>query len=355
MTETVSLFFYALVLIFSFLYLKQRCLWQLAIVQILSLVVISFRMSYLLVVQVSAFVLPLIAFLPELRVAFWKHPSTVSKAFAIKWVGLHLSFSILLMFVLLQGYRQLNGKLAGREPAFLHNSGLIVLTTWAPVLKPTDSPDPRLSELIAKGDQFRLNDLWSRDGQLYSPRGLVRRWKQIEPNAAISDQVAKQAALNALLHRPMDVVTLGVKTFLHYWNFRHIRRQAKVELRRAVSNWPKKRTWAVATHFNLSPPLPNEVKKYTLLQRYFLRSQPYSYVVLLSPFACVGLIFFVSKGYVSLLFLHSWILFGTVTILSKNVSLRYLQPMSLLMILIFAVLVKAVIDRRSRSTSQAAP
>src|SRR6267143_4502387 len=29
MTETVSLFFYALVLLFSFLYLKQRCLWQL--------------------------------------------------------------------------------------------------------------------------------------------------------------------------------------------------------------------------------------------------------------------------------------------------------------------------------------
>ena len=56
------------------------------------------------------------------------------------------------MFLLLQGYRQLNGRLAGREPAFLHNSGLSVLTTWTPVLKPTDSHDPRLSELIAKGD-----------------------------------------------------------------------------------------------------------------------------------------------------------------------------------------------------------
>jgi len=355
MTETVSLFFYALMLLFSFLYLKQRRLWQLAIVQILSLLVISFRMSYLLVVQVSAFVLPLIAFLPEIRAAFWKHPSKLSKTSAIKSAGLHVTFSILLMFVLLQGYRQLNGRLAGREPAFLHSSGLSVLTTWAPILKPTDSPDPRLSELIAKGDQFRLNDLWARDGQLYSPGGLVDQWKQIEPNAAISDQVAKQTALNALLRRPMDVVTLGAKTFLHYWNFEHIRRQAKVELGKTLNNWPKKRTWGVATHFHLSPPLPQDAKKYTLLQRYFLRSQPYHYIVLLSPFACVGLIFFVSEGDVSLLFLHSWILFGTVTILSKNVSLRYLQPMSLLTILIFAVLVKAVIDRRSQSTSHAAP
>lgn len=355
MTETVSLFFYALVLLFSFLYLKQQRLWQLAIVQILSVFVISFRMSYLLVVQVSAFVLPLIAFIPEIRAAFWKHPSTLLKTSAIKSAGLHLAFSILLMFALLQGYRQLNGRLACREPAFLHNSGLSVLTTWAPILKPTDSPDPRLSELIAKGNQFRLNDLWSRDGQLYSPGGLVDRWKQIEPNAAIADQVAKQAALNALLRRPMDVVTLGAKTFLHYWNFEHIRRQAKVELGKALNNWPKERTWRVATHFHLSPPLPQEANKYTLLQRYFLHSQPYYYVVLLSPFVCVGLIFFVSEGYVSLLFLHSWILFGTVTILSKNVSVRYLQPMSLLTILIFAVLVKTVIDRRSQSTSHAVP
>ena len=351
MTETVSLFFYALVLLFSFLYLKQRCLWQLAIVQIMSLLVISFRMSYLLVIQVSAFLLPLIAFLPEIRAAFWKHSSAFLKTSAMKLPGLHLAFSILLMFALLQGYRQLNGRLAGREPAFLHNSGLSLLTTWAPVLKPTDSPDPRLSELIAEGDQFRLNDLWSRDGQLYSPGGLVARWKQIEPNAAISEQVAKQTALNVLLRRPMDIVTLGLKTFLHYWNFEHIRRQAKVELGKARNNWPNNKTWHVVTHFHLLPPLPQEAKTDTLLQRYFLHSQPYYYMVLLSPFVCVGLIFFVSERYVSLLFLHSWILFGTVTILSKNVSVRYLQPMSFLTMLIFAALVKAVMDRRSQSTS----
>ena len=355
MTETVSLFFYALVLLFSFLYLKHRRLWQLALLQILSVFLISFRMSYLLVVQISAFLLPMIAFLPEIRVALRKHSSTLLKALGLKSGGLHLTFSVLLMFVLLQGYRQLNGRLAGREPALLHYSGFCILTTWAPVLKPSDSPDPRLSELIANGDKFRLNDVWLRDVQLYSPGGLVDRWKQIQPNAVIANQVAKQTALNALLRRPMDVATLGAKTFLHYWNFKHIRRQARVELGKALNNWPNKKTWDVATHFHLSPPLPREAKTYTLLQRYFVRSQPYYYLVLLSPFVCVGLIFFVSEGYVSLLFLHSWILFGTVTILSKNVSVRYLQPMSLLTILIIAAFVQAVIDRRSLATSTRRP
>jgi hypothetical protein len=356
MTETVSLFFYVLMLLFSFLYLKQRHLWQLALLQILSVFVISFRMSYLLVVQISALFLPLIAFFPQIRAAFRKHPFTL-KASGVKSAGLHLVVSILLMLVLQQGYRHVNGTLAGRKPAYLHARGLSLLATWAPALKPTDSPDSRLSKLIAEGDQFHLNDIRARNSQLYSPGHLVARWKQIEPNFAIANQVAEKTALHALLRRPLDVAMLGVKTFLDYWDFSRIHRQANVELGKAQrpNNWPEKMTSALAEHFRLSPPPPEDTKTYTLLQRYYLRARPYYYVVLMAPFICTGLIFFVSEGYGSLLFLHSWILFGTATFLSMTASVRYLQPMSLLTILIFAVLVKTVIDRRSHPAPAAAP
>ena len=202
MTETVSLFFYVFALFFSFLYLKQQRLWQLAIVQILSMFAIGFRMSYLLVAQISVVLLPLIAFFPEIRAAFRKHSSTLLKVSGLKSAGLHLAFSVLFMFLLQQGYRQLNGRLASREPALLHNTGLSVLTTWAPVLKPTDSPDPRLSELIARGDQFRLNDVWSRDGQLYSPGGLAGRWKQIEPNDASLEPGSEADSIECVVASP---------------------------------------------------------------------------------------------------------------------------------------------------------
>lgn len=355
MTETISLFWYVLMLFFSFLYLKERRIWQLATVQTLSVLVISFRMSYLLVVEMSALFLPLIAFFPEIRAMFRKGSSTWSKMLLTKSPGFHLALSILFMVVLHQGYRQINGRLAGREPAYLHATGLSILTTWAPALKPTDAPDPRLAKLISEGDQFHLNDIWARDAQLYRPGYLAARWKQIEPKAAISDRVAKETALRALWRSPMSIATLGAKTFLGYWDFNSVHRHAKNDLGKAGNNWPKTREWTLGSHFGLSPPQPGDAKAYTLLQRYFLRSQPYYYVVLLSPLVCSGLIFLVSEGYVFLLFLHSWILFGTVTILSKDVSTRYLQPMSLLTILIFAVLVKAVIDRRSQPTSVAAP
>ena len=84
MTETVSLFVYAFVLFFSFSYLKQKRLWQLAVVQIFSVVLISFRMSYLLVVQMSTLLLPLIAFLPEIRTAFWQHSSIFLKTSGLR-------------------------------------------------------------------------------------------------------------------------------------------------------------------------------------------------------------------------------------------------------------------------------
>lgn len=351
MTETVSLFFYALMLLFSFFYLKQRRLWQLVIFQILSVVVISFRMSYLPIIQITVIFLPVIAFFPEIRTALRDGSSIRLKVSALKLAAFHLALSILLALALQEGYRQVNGKLAGRKPAFLRDTGFSVLTTWAPILKPTDSRDPRLAQLIAEGGQFQLNNMRAREQQLYSPGYLIARWKQIEPNPVIANDVAKQTALHALLHRPQDVATLGVKTFLDYWDVTQIRKEVNYELGKRANNWPHEMTSVLAAHFRLSPPPRGDAKDYTLLQQYYVRAQPYYYVVLLSPFVCGALLFFVAEGYVSVLFLHSWILLGTVTILSKAASVRYLQPMSFLTILIFAVLVKAIIDRRTQRTS----
>ena len=71
MTETFSLVLYVMVLYWSLAYLRNRRLWQLALVQALSVLLIGFRMSYLLVVQACTILLPLIAFarcgLPALR------------------------------------------------------------------------------------------------------------------------------------------------------------------------------------------------------------------------------------------------------------------------------------------------
>src|SRR5882724_6308828 len=110
MTETFSLFVYALVLYWSLAYLRERRLWQLAVVQALSVLLIGFRMSYLLVVQACTILLPLIAFarcaLPALR----KRSEARALEAGVLTQGLtHVIASIAMMFVMHGAYKYANG------------------------------------------------------------------------------------------------------------------------------------------------------------------------------------------------------------------------------------------------------
>jgi hypothetical protein len=182
---------------------------------------------------------------------------------------------------------------------------------------------------------------------------LINLWEKTEPNAAICNLVAKQTAVHALLHRPWRVLKLGALTFLDYWNLRAMRKKAKADMKTTFP-WDDELSKAAA-RFHVVPPRPGHVKIYRLLQRYLVIAQPYYYVVLVAPFVCACLIFFVPEGYCFLLCLHSWVLMGTIALLSMGPTARYLQPQSLLTILIFAVLVKSLTDGRSRAPSAALP
>jgi hypothetical protein len=335
MTETISLFFYVGVLTASFAYLEKRRLWQLVVVQLLAVLAISFRISYLLVVQASTLLLPILAFLPS----FCSDAKT--RIPVAKTTGLHLASSVFLMLLLHLGYKHINGALAARPPAYLYSSGLSILAAWAPILQPSDSPDARLAEIIAHGAAFHLTDLRLRNSQLYSPQYLIDRWKTAEPDIAVSDRVAQQTAMRALVRRPWSIFYLGFQTFSSYFHPHQIHNQAKSDLGKA--DWPDKMTKSMARQFRLAPPSRGAAKDYTLLQRYFLRAQPYYCVVVLSPLLCTLLFFFVRDIYVIVLFIHGCIFIATDSLFAVTASVRYLQPLSFLTILILILLANTVI------------
>jgi hypothetical protein len=229
----------------------------------------------------------------------------------------------------------------------LYTSGVAILATWAPVIEPTDSPDPRLSELIAKGDRLHLSDIHFRNRQLYAAGYLIDQWKNIEPNMARQNDVAKKTALHALWHRPQSVLKLGAEAFLAHWNLGLMHSRANADLATAYPWDARMRNYAA--RFHMVPPRRDEAEKHSLLQGYQLIAQPYYYVVLLSPFACVYLLFFGRERYRFLLLLHSWIFLATITLLSIGPSARYLQPMSLLTILIAAALVREWVPAKTGS------
>src|SRR6267142_352876 len=211
MTETISLFFYAAGLYFSFLYLKHRRIRHLVCVQGLGVLLIGFRMSYLPIVQVSTVLLPIIAFYPVLLASWRSRRGAQSDRFRpMRPALVHLLTSIAIMLLLHGVYKQVNGWLCGRAPAYLYATGLHLLAFWAPILVPADASDQRLARIIEQGDEYDIKELTERNNQRFEPGYLVPRWQEIEPDVSRANRIAKETALHALRRDPLGVLQLAL-------------------------------------------------------------------------------------------------------------------------------------------------
>jgi len=342
LTESLSLCLYAFVLVRSLAYLQHRRIRDVVIVQLIAVVLIGFRMSYLLVVQLTAILLPLIAFLPELWTSADKRFSLGRKA------TVHCLVSVSVMLGLHAGYKQVNGLLSYREPGYLYTTGIHLMASWAPVLEPSDATDPRLAELIGKGAEFNIKDLSLRNHQHWAPGHLIQRWHELEPDPGRANQIAKVTALRALVRNPMEILRIASKTFLGYWDIPSIKYYAHHDLGHV--NPSGENLAALAQKFHWATP-ENIVGISSLLKRYFLAAWPYYLVVVLSPLWAVILIGFVSeKKYAVLLFFHSSIMLGTTLLFAEAPSVRYLHPLSLVTLVIIAGCVRVTMDYRRRAS-----
>ena len=110
MTDTFSLLIYVLVLYSSFLYLRNRRIWLLAVVQVLSVALIGFRMSYLPMVQASTLLLPAIAFAPSVLRAFRNRSDVqASRLHSLGGAGAQMIASVVIMLATHSAYKHLNG------------------------------------------------------------------------------------------------------------------------------------------------------------------------------------------------------------------------------------------------------
>ncbi len=352
MTETFSLFVYVLVLYWSLLYLRDRRIWQLAVVQALSVVLIGFRMSYLLVVLACTILLPLIAFAlaPMRAVCNQSDPrrlSPLATGFA------HVVASLAIMLLMHGAYKEVYGKLSKRESAYLHDSGAHLVSVWAPVLEPSDATDSRLGELIANGHQFKIHDLTLRNAQHFGEDFLIDRWRKIEKKRRKSDRIAKETAMNALRRRPLQIVGLAMKTYMGYWGIASIQSYAREDLGYGELTEEQVKVLAEKFRFITVKLLP--AQPFSLLQRYFLAGWPYYFIVVVSPLTC-ALATWVSRqrAFALLLFIHVSILMVVVTALSPQACIRYLQPVSLLTLLSIAICVDWLARRARPAAMQSA-
>ena len=337
MTETLSLFIYVLVLYCSFLYLRNRRIWQLAVVQALSVALIGFRMSYLPMVQACTLLLPVIAFAPSVLGAFFNRSDAQASALrTFSGAGAQVIVSVLLMLATHSAYKHLNGWLLKREPAYLYTTGHHLASVWAPALQPSDATDPRFRDLIAEGYKFKLHDPRARNAQHFANGFLIDRWRKIEKDFRKSNLVAKQTAMNALRRRPLQIVDLTVKTYLEYWQIQGIQRYARSDL--GYANLTEDNVKILAEKFRLKTVKEITRQPLSLSQLYFVWSWPYYFIVLLSPLTC-ALATWLSRyrSFALLLFIHASILMLVITTLSPQPGIRYLQPLSMLSLFSIAI------------------
>jgi len=335
MTETISLCLYAFVIYYSLLYLKTHRLRNLVVVQAASVLLIGFRMSFLLQVQITTIILPLIAFGPDVLKQIRRQPvAEASPKWPARVCAGHLLLSITLMFLLHTGYKRTNGWLSHREPNYLYSTGITLLAFWAPVLQPEDAPDPRLADLIRRGDEFHLKNPVYRNAQRFRPDHLVDRLKKVVPNRSEADRLAKKTALHALWRDPLGVLAIGWRTYLGYWNVAAMKKSAELDfsLRRPPDG---KMIGVLASRFHLS--YAKDTTTLSPIQLYYITAWPYYFLVLLAPLLS-GLAIALKSvhRYAILLFIHISIMMAMAMTFGTD-SVRYLQPISFMTLLVLAL------------------
>jgi hypothetical protein len=144
---------------------------------------------------------------------------------------------------------------------------------------------------------------------------------------------------------PLGVLRLAARTFAQYWDFKGIQHYGTIDLGHNDLTSEQCTTLAEEFHFATdgriigAPP--------TLLQRFFLVSWPYCYLVLLSPFLGALAVYLVPEKRLALLVLvHLVILLAVTFTFAVAPSLRYLQPASVLTLLTIALCLRGFLDSR---------
>jgi hypothetical protein len=250
-------------------------------------------------------------------------------------------------------YKQLNGLVTKREPAYLYSTGTHLVAVWAPALEPSDATDSRFRDLIADGDEFKINDLSLRNAQHFSKGFLIDRWTKIEKNRRKRERIARETAMNALHRRPFQIAELALKTYLGYWSVGSIKGYAREDLGNGVLTDQEVNRIAEKFRFRTGQTVPTQ--PFSLSQQYFLAAWPYYFIIIVSPVTCAFATWLArDRAFAFLLFVHASILVLVVTALSPQASIRYLHPLSVLTLLSIGICVDCFARKAKATATQSA-
>lgn len=348
MTETVSLFLFAVYVLAAFEYVRRQRGVVLVVLQILGALVVSLRLSYLPVVVLNALLLPLLGAYQrarrdapgnqaELHVA---HPAWKRPRFRL-WVVFHLAISVLVTVALHSGLKALYSDLTGRPPGYHASEGFFLLATWAPIVAPEDFPLPEARSVIFDNPRFDLKDRHLRTEQLFEHDGLCWRIRfaleayeaeddDMEKNG-VANEMARSTAMNVLRRDPMGVVRLSLQSLADYFDVGLIRKVIENDLAMDEPQVARYREFVRDTAEAVPGPLNPDEQPLTLLKGYYRAMLPWYWLLFAIPLVSAGALV-LTQGFERLLavelFMLTAVCVSVAGFLSVLPIVRYLHPVA---------------------------
>lgn len=315
LSESTALLLMAIYLVIALTYLRERRLLILIGLSFVGVLLVSLRLVYVPVVYGAAGFVPLIA---------WVSTRLRQTRVRALLLALLVSYSSTVLFQC--GYKYLTGRLANREPAYHYWTGFFLLATVSPMLRPSDTDDPRLRRVLE--EQKRSDHpptVYFRNEQMWASDGLRQRViAAFNGNERAAEQAAGRFARTAIDRRPLQYFRLGVNTYLDYW------RGLPSIGDTLASGLQQELPQDDLIYKFFGERVTSETEHHSLAPRYYFFGRAWHVILLLSP--CLFLLDLCCKpanwrGVVLLLF-WTCSLFAATCLAVGDYVYRYLHPFS---------------------------
>jgi hypothetical protein len=348
MAETFALLAFAVNLLLALWYLRRPSLLILFGVCMTGILLVSLRFMYIPHVLALATLLPLVAWscFPAARTRGRRWPVCV----------LHLAFGLAVSGFLHAGYRHIVGERTGRPAAYSYRDGLMLASSWAPLLRPEDATDSRAADVIARQTAdvlYPLRDRTLRAMQMWNQGGLVSRLVEAyagDLNAA--NKCAKRICRATLRRDPLAVASFASRSFVEYLNPPHGLR--KRLLGEQGSTRPLDKDFVETLRHQFGLEAANSHADMTPSRRFHLAGSTWYIFLFLSPFVWLVNLWAhpsSSRPGAMLLLLVTTFLLAVICITGPDAIYRYLHSFSFTGIMALCVLVESCLAKvRAQST-----
>ena len=273
MTETLTLFFFAVFVLTGLLYIARPRMWLLIVLALLGTCILSLRTFHIPVIIVSTAAAVLLG-IPRL----WQRSEKNRASFLPRFVA-HALVAIAATVVLHISYQSYFAFLTKQPPSYNGLDGLFLVAAWAPVVTRDAFPTSKMADRVLSELKIDLRDRSMRPAHRYSRGGLAQTLAHEQGGEIAANAIAKEIALNAALRDPVGVARLSLQTYTDYWDNKIIKESIAYDLGQLQLNR------SLIDHFQkcCSEDLSKSHELYSLTRRWHQAATAWYNFLLLSP------------------------------------------------------------------------